>query len=136
MIQLQIVPLEHFYVVWPIVEPMLKRSLDATTNDLNIEHLKVYILGRIQTLLVLVENNTIIGAGTVQIENQPNNRVLNITALGGKGIVKKEVFQQLESWAKTQGVTKIKASAKDAQARLYKKTAGLVPVMHVMEKSI
>jgi hypothetical protein len=136
MIQVQFVPLEHFYQVWPIVEPMLKKSLDASPGDVGIEHLKVYILGRLQTLIVAVEKDTIIGAGTLQIENQPNNRVLSITTTGGRGIANKEVFSQVETWAKSQGVTKIKVIARELQARLYRQKLGLVTEMYVMEKSI
>jgi len=136
MIQLQTVPVEYLYQVWPIVEPWLNKSLEVTTDDINVDQLKVCLINRYQTLLIAVDDNKIIGAGTVQIDNFPNNRVLSITALGGRNIVKSEVFEQLEKWAKSQGVTKIKASAKEAQARLYKKVAGLNPVMHDMEKSI
>ena len=73
---------------------------------------------------------------TVEFINSANARTMFITALGGHGIVNKETFDQVEVWAKSQGATKIRAFAKDVQARLYKIKVELNTVTHVVEKNI
>ena len=60
--------------------------------------------------------------------------LLNIAFAGGKGIVVKEVTDQIEQFARSQGATKIKAQAKDSQARLYKMVMGLEKTTNVVEK--
>ena len=90
-----------------------------------------------QTLLVSTcEDNELTGAMTVEIYNYPNERVMFISALGGKGIVNKQTFSQVEEWAKMQGATKVIAWAKEAQTKLYIKQAGFETQRHVVEKKI
>jgi hypothetical protein len=136
MIEVKTVLPDMLHEVWPIVQPMLQRSVEATLGDYNVDHMKVYILNKSLTLVVAVENNIIIGAGTLQIVNQPNFKVVIITATGGKGIANKEVFTQIEQWAKANGASKVRLFAKKSQARLYRLKLGLNSQMHVMEKSI
>lgn len=136
MIEVQTVPDNYLYSVWPIVEPMLDKALIVSQNDYDIRHLKLYVTSKVQTLLVAVENNKIVGAATISLSNFPNHRVATIIAMGGKAIVKPEVFEQVVQWAKAQGATKIRASAREAQARLYRQKAGLDTKMYVIEKLI
>ena len=136
MIEVKTVSPDILHEVWPQIEPMLKRSVEASMNDYNIDHMKLYILNRSLTLVVAIENEVIIGAGTLQINNQPNFKVVTITATGGRGIANKEVFTQIEQWAKANGASKVRLFAKEAQARLYRMKLGLNSQMHIMEKSI
>jgi hypothetical protein len=136
MIQVQTVPDNYFYQIWPVIEPMFERAVAASIGDTTLESLKLSIVNKYQTLLVAVKDNRIIGAATIKLENHPNNRIAYITALGGRGIVDKEVFNQVEQWAKANGATKIRALAKESQTRLYKQKAGLIPVTQLLEKSI
>jgi hypothetical protein len=73
---------------------------------------------------------------TVEFSNRPNNRVMFITALGGNGIVNKDTFDQVESWARMQGATKVSAWAQEAQARLYKIKSNFNTVRLVVEKDL
>jgi hypothetical protein len=136
MIQIQTVPLEHLYSVWPVVEPMLKRSVESSMGDSTIDSLKVDILYKMQTLVVAVQDNNIIGAATLKIENYPTQRVVYITSTGGKGIINEEVFGQIETWAKANGASKVRAVARPAQARLYQSKTGLNAVTTILEKTI
>ena len=84
----------------------------------------------------LDNNDKIVGAMTVEFINYPNERVMFITALGGKGIVNNTTFSQVEKWAKMQGATKSAAWAKESQARLYTQKAGFNTMRFVMEKKL
>lgn len=133
----QIVAPEYIHTIWDIVEPMLKTAFINFPNaDYDVEHIKVLIIEQFQYLFVVIEDKKIIGAFTVEVINYPNHRVAHTTCMGGKGIFDKDTVKQYEDWAKLQGVTKIRAYAQDAQARLFKLKMGLEPVTHVVEKTL
>lgn len=136
MIEVQTVPDNYFHIVWDQVEPMLAKAIEASTKDYNIHHLKLYVINKTQTLLIAVDGDKIVGAATISLFNYPNHKVATITTTGGRAIVKPEVFEQVIQWAKAQGATKIRAAARDAQARLYRQKTKLNTVMHVIEQSI
>ena len=134
--KVQVVAPEYIYQIWNKIEAFLDASALAGTGDCTTSQLKLQLVSGAQTLLVAVKDNEIHGAAAMSMQNQPNHRVAVITALGGKGIVDEEVFNQVVAWAKSQGATKIRAWAKDAQARLFRQNAGLNTTMHVVEKLI
>jgi hypothetical protein len=133
----KVVAPNFIYDVWKDVESFLNASINVSGGDFTLDQLK-FSLGRgEQTLLVSVnEQNIINGAMTVEFTNRPNDRVMFITALGGNGIVNDETFSQVESWAKSQGVTKASAWAQEAQARLYKIKSNFNTVRYVVEKDL
>ena len=128
--QVQVVSPEFIYQVWPTVETYFKRSEMFGVGDCTAEQLKLQLVSGALTLLVAVDSEVIKGACAMQMINLPNHRVAMITALGGK------TFEHVVSWAKHQGATKIRAWAKDAQARLYRQKVGLNTTTHVVEKLI
>jgi hypothetical protein len=136
MKQLQLVDPLYIYSIWDEVKHYFKDSVEASPDDINVEQYKLHIISGTYSLFVVVEDDKIIGAFIMYINNLPNYRVLHISAFGGKGVANKEVAAQVETYAKSQGVTKIKACAKDAQARLFKRAMGLEKVTNVIEKLI
>ena len=134
--KVQVVAPDQIYQIWDKIEAFLDASALAGTGDCTTSQLKMQLGCGAQTLLVAIKGNEIHGAAALSMQNQPNHRVAVITALGGKGIVDSVVFEQVVAWAKSQGATKIRAWAKDAQARLFKQNAGLNTTMHVVEKLI
>lgn len=137
MKQLQIVAPEHIHYVWDVVSPMLEVAIvNFEHSDFNIEHLKVLIIEQYQFLFVVLEDNKIIGAFTVELINQPNHRIAHTTCMGGKGLFNTDTVKQYEDWARNQGITKIRAYAQDAQARLFKIKLGLEKVTNVVEKTL
>ena len=131
---LQTVDVIHMYNVWDKVKDFFTDSDRSELDEHTIEYFKLNVLNRSYNLLVVVEDNIIIGAFLMYFMNTPTHRVLNIAAAGGKDIVVKEVADQIEQFARSQGATKIKAQAKDAQARLYKMVMGLEKTTNVVEK--
>jgi hypothetical protein len=137
MKSVQIVAPEYIHTIWDVVEPMLKTAFINFDNaDYDVEHIKVLIIEQLQHLFVVVEDKKIIGAFTVEVINYPNHRVAHTTCMGGKGVFDKDTVKQYEDWARLQGATKIRAFAKDSQARLFKLKMGLEPVTHVVEKTL
>lgn len=132
----QIVSSSHIYQIWGQVKDYLQASIETNTGECTLEQLKGLLASGAQSLLVAVKESKITGAMTVEFINYPNERVMFITALGGKGVVNNQTFTQVEEWAKTQGATKVNAWAKEGQAKLYKMKAGFTTMRYVMEKKL
>ena len=136
MKSVQIVAPEYIHTIWDIVDPMLKTAfINYEHGDYDIEQLKVLLIKEFQILFVVTENNKIIGAFTVEINNQPNHKIAHTTCMGGKGLFDKNTVKQYEDWCRSNGITKIRAYAQDAQARLFKIKLGLEKVTNVVEKT-
>jgi hypothetical protein len=133
----QIVAPNNIYNVWEDIKDYLNASINVSTGDCTLEQLKLLLVRGEQTLLVATnEEGKLTGAMAVEFINHPNSRVMFITSLGGSGIVNEQTFSQVESWARTQGATKVCAWAHEAQARLYKIKANFNSVRHVVEKDL
>ena len=133
----QIVAPAYVYHVWDKVKPLLDVAFINFDNaDYDVEHLKVDLVNGTQHLFLVVEDENILGAYTIEIINYANHRVAHITSIGGKAMIDKDTVSQCEDWARSQGATKIRAFAKDSQARLFKLKMGLEPVTHVVEKTL
>jgi hypothetical protein len=133
----QIVAPNNIYNVWEDVKEYLNASINVSGGDYTLEQLKLLLSRGEQTLLVSVNEKSVLnGAMTVEFINRPNNRIMFITALGGHGIVNDKTFSQVESWAKMQGATKASAWAQEAQARLYKIKSNFNTVRYVVEKDL
>ena len=126
----------HIHQIWNQVESYLEASIETSTGECTLDQLKGLLVLGTQTLLVAVKEDKIIGAMTIEFINYPNERVMFITALGGRGVVDSETFTQVEEWAKSQGATKVNAWAKKGQAKLYEIKAGFNTVRFVMEKKL
>ena len=123
--------------VWGEVKPLLNAAfLNHDDVDYGIEYLKEELVSGKQHLFLVVEDEKINGAYTVELINYANHRVALTTCMGGKKLFNKNTVQQYEDWARSQGATKIRAYTKKAQARLFKLKMGLKPVMYVLEKRL
>jgi hypothetical protein len=136
--RVEIVAPQYVHQVWPQVKTFMEMSIDAGIPevDCTLDQLLLQLVSGAQTLFVATDEKGIHGAATVSISTLPNHRVAEITSLGGKGIVGKETFSQIVDWAKSQGATKIRAWAQESQAKLYKRSVGLMATATVVEKLI
>jgi hypothetical protein len=137
MKKIQIVDPNHVYMMWPVLEPFFKRSEEFGAGDSTVDQIKTSLAKNYHILFVVTDdeqNNEVIGAFAVELINYTNHRVAHTVAMGGRGILDKETIEQYETWARLQGCTKIRAWAKDAQARLYRMKMGLEKTMNVVEK--
>jgi len=137
MRQINIVAPDFINQYWNKIEPFFETSFKFSTDDYSVDQIKFLLVNGQQICLVAVEDDgSIIGASAVSISNYPNHRVLHITSMGGRALIEPDLIKQFEGWARSQGVTKIRAFAQDAQARLYKMKMGFQSVAHVVEKNI
>ena len=136
MKQLHIVNPDYMYQIWDKIEPFFNSAMLAGTADYNVDQLKMLLIEGKQVLFVFIEDTKIIGALSVEMINYPNDRVAYTSAIGGKNLFDEDTIKQYEDWARSQGATKIRAFAKDAQARLYKMKMGFDIETHVVEKKI
>jgi len=136
MKQLKIIPSDYICQLWDQIEHYFKSASGAGTNDYTVEQIKFLLVQGKQTLFVIMNEEKLIGAFSVEFSNYPNNKVMHIAAIGGKSVIEDETVKQLEDWARSQGATKIRAFAQEAQARLYRMKMGLNMVTHVVEKTI
>ena len=137
MSQVYTIAADKVYGVWDEVGSLLNAAfLNHDDVDYGLEYLKKELVGGKQHLFLVVKNEKIIGAYTVELIDYDNHRVALTTCMGGKKVFSKNTVQQYEDWARSQGVTKIRAYAKKAQARLFRLKLGLQPVMQVVEKKL
>ena len=136
MKQIQLVSPDFVCTVWDKIKPFFDASFKYSNDDYNVDQTKMLLVNGVQKLLIAVDDEKIIGASAVEFINYPNQRVLHIVSMGRRALIEPDMIKQFEDWAKSQGATKIRAFAQDAQARLYKMKMGLDTVTHVVEKSI
>ena len=123
--------------IWDEVGPLLNLAmLKYDDADYGIDYLKEQVVKGKQLLFLVVEDEKIIGAYTVDIIDYENHRVAFTTCMGGRKVFNKDTVKQYEDWARSQGVTKIRAYASEAQARLFRRKLGLRPTMSVVEKNL
>jgi len=134
---LQIIPHTHLDQVWPVVGQMLAQVCDekASDGEYTIDQMRMSIVQRERHLIVAMEDEEIVGAGTVEFLNYPSKRVALIGALAGKGVVTPEAFGQICEWCKGMGASELRAYAKDAQARLFA-GVGMGKIYEVMGVSL
>jgi hypothetical protein len=139
MIKVQHVDPNYIHQVWDIVEPLLTPVFEksAIATCYTIDNLKDYIIRGEQTLLVGIdEKGDIQCAACIQWLNYPNARVAYITAIGGKILITKENHQELASWVRAMGGTKIQGSARESVARLWRQKLGYTPRQITMELNV
>jgi hypothetical protein len=136
MKQLQLVNPLYIYDLWDTVEKYISFSIAAGPDDASIDQYKLNVLNGSHLLFVITEDENIIGAAIMNFVASANHKALCISAWGGKSITVKEVTDQIEQYAKSQGATKIKAYARDAQARLFNQVMGLEKVTNLIEKQL
>lgn len=136
MKQLQVVAPQLVHQLWGDIKHYFEASAETGVGDCTPDQLRTILANGGQTLFVVLEDSKIIGVFSVDVYNVPNNRIAQTTAMGGRGLFSEETVSQYEAWAKLQGATKIRAWAREAQARLYRQKLGLNTTMYVVEKTI
>lgn len=136
-ITIQIVDQRFVHQTWPLVESFIKESVNkglaSGSQDYSADHVLGYIASGQWILIVAVnENNEVVGAMTMSFINYPLNRVAFVTATGGKFIINKDTFEQLQLIAKSHGATKIQAMARPAMVKLLQ-SCDMVPCNTMME---
>lgn len=110
---------QHRHMLWPKVSGYFSDAVSFSGGEYTLDQVKLLICQGYWELFVVVENDKVIGAASVEFINQPNDRVAFITSMGGRNVTENHVFDQLKSLVKNMGATKIRAMARDELLRLY-----------------
>ena len=137
MMRLEIVPTQFIYHVWDKAEPFLVKGLARSGGEYSADQLKVMLTKNEQTLGIFIDDDSNIhGAITVSFINYPNDRVAFVTALGGRAIAEKYLWDQFETWMKSQGATVMRGAAFESVARLWRKQFGVQTRYLIVEKKL
>lgn len=131
-----LVPQDLVHGIWDQVEPYIKGSLATSLGDYTIDQVKLLVLQGAHQLLVISDEEQIVGATIVYFVNYPNKRVCYVFCLGGKDLMNEETISQVANWAKANGASSFRATVQDSQARLYKQKAGFNIARYVVEKEL
>jgi hypothetical protein len=101
---------------------MLQRAIDIDPSAVTIEQVE-YAVRTGKTFLLVWEEpgEGITGAVTGEFVDYPRHRVAHIDLMGGKGIVKKHVFEEAQNWMRAHGATKAQCWCQDNLVPMYEK---------------
>lgn len=108
--------------VWPIAAPLLQKAIDLDPSEITIEQVEYSVRTGNTHLLVWEEpNEGIVGAVTVEFIDYPRKRVAHVNLMGGKGIVRDNVFKEAQNWMRSCGATVAQCWAKGSLVQMYEK---------------
>jgi hypothetical protein len=117
----QLVNVAQVHQTWKLVEKLFARATKQDSEDYTLDQIKGLLANGSWVLLVATdEENVIHGAASISFYNMPNYRVGFITAMAGKAIVNEAVYEQVCSFIKANGATRVQCAARESVARLYK----------------
>ena len=120
--QIQYVPVEYIHQTWPLVEGYMASALEYSHGEYTADQAKVYLSNGQWTLYVAVDDaGSLRGAGAVQFNNLPNDRVAFVVAIGGKLFTSQDTWQQFVDLLKARGATRVEGAARESIARLWKR---------------
>lgn len=118
--KIQYVPLEFVNQTWPLVEPYVSAALEHSHGEYTVDQAKVLLTTGAWVLYVAVDDaGALHGAGAVQFNNLPNDRVAFVVAIGGKLFTSQDTWQQFVGLLKAQGATRVEGAARESIARLW-----------------
>ena len=108
--------------MWPVAAPLLQKAIDLEPELITIEQVEYSIRTGRAFLLVWEEPEVgITGAVTVEFLDYPRERVAHVYLMGGKGIVRNNVFEAAKDWMKSFGATKAQCWARGSLLQMYEK---------------
>ena len=117
----QPVNVAYFHQTWPLDKELFEKANKYDSGDYTLDQIKGLLANGSWVLLVATdEENVIHGAASISFYNMPNYRVGFITAMAGKAIVNEAVYEQVCSFIKANGATRVQCAARESAARLYK----------------
>ena len=120
--QIQYVPVEYIHQTWPLVEGYMASALEYSHGEYTADQAKVYLSNGQWTLYVAVNDaGALSGAGAVQFNNLPNDRVAFVVAIGGKLFTSQDTWQQFVDLLKARGATRVEGAARESIARLWER---------------
>ena len=107
---------------------------EACAEECTIDQLKLLISRGEKQLVRMDEDGKTVGWGVFKIDTFPNFRVFHVSHLVAHNAGFQRFYEALEDMAKDLGCSRIRCSAKPAQARLYALKLGFEPVYTTLER--
>ena len=112
---IHVIPAELVEKVWFTVAPMLQKALDEANGTHTLDDVKWSLQNGLDILLVAMDDAEIVAAGTLQILDFPQKKVLNMFLAGGTRMQdwEADVIDTIYNIAKEQGVDSIYLQGRD-----------------------
>ena len=108
--------------VWSIAAPLLQRAIDLNPQDITIEQVEHAVrTGRTYLVVWDEPGEGITGAATVDFIDYPRERIGHGNLMGGKGIMRPHVLEEMYKWMRLHGATKAQVWAKGSLVQMYEK---------------
>lgn len=133
MIEIQHVPASHIDRAWKDGAHRLAQACETSGGEITGDQLKMILSRGERSLLGMVRDGAFVGWAVIRIDQMPNLRALHVCEMYAPGAVFEEFMAPLGQWAQANGCSRIRCSAKPAQARLYKMRGGFTPVYETLE---
>lgn len=118
--KIQCVHPDHIAQAWPLVADFITSALEYSHGEYTPEQARLLLSTGAWSLYVAVDDDGALrGAGAVQFNNMPNDRVGFIVALGGEGILNEACWKQLVEQIRSRGATAIEGACRGSVARLW-----------------
>jgi len=113
---------DHIAQAWPLVADFITSALEYSHGEYTPDQARLLLSNGVWSLYVAVDDDgTLRGAGAVQFNNMPNDRVAFVVAIGGKLFTSQDTWQQFTELLKLRGATRVEGAARESIARLWKR---------------
>lgn len=111
----------------------LSKACETSGGEITGDQLKMLLSEGKRTLLRMDDETGTVGWGVVRVDQYPNFRVLHACEMTAEGAHFERFLGELKQMAASLGCSRVRCSAKAAQARLYKMKCGMQPVYETLE---
>lgn len=134
-IQLVPIPSTHIDRAWDKDGArVLARACDASGGEITADQLKMILSRGERVLIGMKRGDAFVGWGVVRVDQLPNFRVLHVCEMTAPHADFPTFYQELRGVAELWGCSRIRCSAKPAQARLFRSKLGMKPVYETLEE--
>jgi hypothetical protein len=118
--RLALVPHTHIDQAWKDGAHLLSQACETSGGEVTSDQLKMMLSRNERTLFVVLDGDSKAGWIVLRIDQMANVRALHVCELYAPGSMFEECWSQLQDFARANGCSEIRCSAKPAQARLYR----------------
>lgn len=131
-------PIGTFFVdkAWKEGADCLEAACDESGGDITGSQLKMILSRGERTLIRMDNEGETVGWGAVRVDQLPNLRALHVTNLVAPHGHFEQFFEEIKAMAASLGCSRVRCSAKPAQARLYRMKCGFLPVYETLEVEV
>lgn len=136
MKKLMHVPPQFVDQAWRDGAHLLSKACDTSGGEVTGDQLKMILSRGERTLFAVLDGEEKAGWIVVRVDQLPNVRALHVCELYAPGATFEECWSQLQDFARSNGCSEIRCSAKEAQARLYRMRFSFEPVYTTLKVSL